>query len=102
MARFLMRDVRADEPVIRMGGDEFLIVLTGDNAGRTETVATRLQHAAARSAPVAFSLGWADRAGGESFEQTVERADKNLIGVRVLVRSGDWTALPAEMERRKK
>jgi diguanylate cyclase (GGDEF)-like protein/PAS domain S-box-containing protein len=102
MARFLMRDVRADEPVIRMGGDEFLIVLTGDNAGRTETVAARLQHAAARSAPVAFSLGWAERAGSESFEQTVERADKNLIGVRVLVRSGDWTALPAEMERRKK
>jgi diguanylate cyclase (GGDEF)-like protein/PAS domain S-box-containing protein len=102
MARFLMREVRADEPVIRMGGDEFLIALVGDKAARTETVATRLHHAAARSAPVAFSLGWAQRTGDETFEQTLERADKNLIGVRVLVRSGDWTALPAEMERRRK
>jgi diguanylate cyclase (GGDEF)-like protein/PAS domain S-box-containing protein len=102
MARFLMREVRADEPVIRMGGDEFLIVLTGENAGRTETVAGRLHDEAARSAPVAFSLGWAVRIDGETFEQTVERADKNLIQVRVLVRSGDWAALPAELERRRR
>lgn len=100
MARFLMREVRSEEPVVRMGGDEFLIVLLGDNAGRTEAVAGRLQLAAARSAPVAFSLGWAVRAEGEAFEQTIERADKNLIGVRVLTRSGDWASLPAEMERR--
>jgi len=102
MARFLMREVRAEEPVIRMGGDEFLIVLTADNAARTETVATRLHNAAAHSAPVAFSLGWAERIGDESFEQTVERADKKLIGVRVLSRSGDWAALPEEMERRRR
>lgn len=102
MARFLMREVRADEPVIRMGGDEFLIVLTGENATRTEAVAGRLQAEAARSAPVAFSLGWAVRSGDETFDQTVERADKNLIGVRVLVRSGDFAALPADMERRRR
>lgn len=102
MARFLMRQVRSEEPVIRMGGDEFLIVLTGDNASRTEDVATRLQHAAARSAPVAFSLGWAQRAGEEPFEATVDRADRKLIGVRVLSRSGDWPRLPEEMERRKR
>lgn len=102
MARFLMREVRSEEPVIRMGGDEFLIVLAGENAARTEAVATRLQNAAARSAPVAFSLGWAVRDGAETFERTVERADKNLIGVRVLARSGDWASLPDEMERRRR
>jgi diguanylate cyclase (GGDEF)-like protein/PAS domain S-box-containing protein len=103
MARFLMREVRSDEPVIRMGGDEFLIVLVGDNAARTEAVAARLHGAAARSAPVAFSLGWAVREGRETFERTVERADKNLIGVRVLARSsGDWASLPEEMERRRR
>jgi diguanylate cyclase (GGDEF)-like protein/PAS domain S-box-containing protein len=102
MARFLMREVRAEEPVIRMGGDEFLIVLGGDNAVRTETVATRLRNAAARSAPVAFSLGWAEHMTGESLEQTIERADKNLIGVRVLSRSGEWSSLPSEMERRRR
>jgi diguanylate cyclase (GGDEF)-like protein/PAS domain S-box-containing protein len=102
MARFLMREVRAEEPVIRMGGDEFLIVLYGENAARTEGVALRLQHAAARSAPVPFSLGWAQREGREGLQQTVERADKHMIGVRVLSRSGDWSSLPAEMERRKR
>jgi diguanylate cyclase (GGDEF)-like protein len=102
MARFLMREVRAEEPVIRMGGDEFIIVLKGDNASRTETVATRMQHAAARAAPVAFSLGWAERSGLETFEETIARADHNLIGVRVLARSGDWASLPAEMERRRR
>jgi len=102
MARFLMRHVRADEPVIRLGGDEFLVVLVGADQQRTEDVATRLQHAAARSAPVPFSLGWAARQAGESLEQTLEQADRHLISVRVLTRGGTPPfALPAEMERRK-
>ena len=101
MARFLMRQVRAEEPVVRMGGDEFLIVVFGDTAERTEEVARRLQKAAARSSPVEFSLGWANRAEGESLKQTIDRADQKLIGVRVLSRSGDHPRLPDEMERRR-
>lgn len=102
MARFLMREVRSDEPVIRLGGDEFVIVLSGENAARTATVAGRLQQAAARSAPVAFSLGWAMREGMETFEQTIDRADHGLINVRVLSRSGDYATLPNNIERRKR
>jgi diguanylate cyclase (GGDEF)-like protein/PAS domain S-box-containing protein len=98
MARFLMRHVRADEPVIRLGGDEFLIVLVGSDEVRTEEVARRLQHAAARSAAVAFSLGWAARRPAESLEETLARANRNLIAVRVLARGTG--ALPVEMERR--
>jgi diguanylate cyclase (GGDEF)-like protein/PAS domain S-box-containing protein len=100
MSRFLMRQVRAEEPVVRLGGDEFLIVLTGENATRTEQIAARLQRAAARGSPVAFSLGWATRQAGERFERTVDRADQELIAVRVVARSGDWPRLPEEMERR--
>jgi diguanylate cyclase (GGDEF)-like protein/PAS domain S-box-containing protein len=102
MARFLMREVRSDEPVIRLGGDEFLIVLTGENSSRTSLVAERLRQAAARSAPVAFSLGWAKREGNESFEETIARADHVLINVRVLTRSGDYATLPSDLERRKR
>jgi diguanylate cyclase (GGDEF)-like protein/PAS domain S-box-containing protein len=102
MARFLMREVRSDEPVIRLGGDEFLIILAGDNSDRTATVAERLRQAAERSAPVAFSLGWAKREGNETFEQTIERADQILINVRVLSRSGDYATLPNSLERRKR
>jgi diguanylate cyclase (GGDEF)-like protein/PAS domain S-box-containing protein len=102
MARFLMREVRSDEPVIRLGGDEFLIVLAGENSNRTATVAERLRQQAERSAPVAFSLGWAKREGHETFEQTIARADHVLINVRVLSRSGDYATLPTSMERRKR
>ena len=100
MSRFLMRQVRAEEPVIRLGGDEFLIVLTGENSERTEQIAARLQRAAARGSPVAFSLGYAVRNPGERFERTVDRADQELISVRVVTRAGEWPRLPDEMERR--
>jgi len=102
MARFLMREVRSDEPVIRLGGDEFLIVLAGENSMRTPAIAERLRQAAARSAPAAFSLGYATREGDETFEQTIERADHVLINVRVLSRSGDYVTLPNSLERRKR
>lgn len=101
MARFLMRQVRADEPVIRLGGDEFLLVLVGADENRTEEAARRLQHAAARSAAVPFSLGWAARRPDESLEETLVRANQNLIAVRVLAR-GAPLQLPPEFERRRK
>lgn len=83
MSRFLMRHLRAEEPVIRIGGDEFLIVLCGAGPKAAERVVARLKEAAADSAPAAFSLGWASRRDGESFEATMHRADQHLLGVRV-------------------
>ena len=83
MAHFLLRTVRAEEGVVRIGGDEFVIALTGQDASMTEKVARRLQLAAYRTAPVPFSLGWAVRAPGESLWQTVDRADRELLKVKV-------------------
>ncbi|HEY0970861.1 MAG TPA: sensor domain-containing diguanylate cyclase [Gemmatimonadales bacterium] len=93
MSRFLIRQVRADEAVVRLGGDEFLVVLEGADERRTESVARRLQLAALRTAPAAFSLGWATRLPGESLEKTVNRADQQLLAVRVVERE-------PEMDRR--
>ena len=87
MSRFLMRNVRAEEPVIRIGGDEFLIVLSGATADATKRVADRLRDAAPASAPVAFSLGFASRENGESFESTMHKADQHLLKVRVQERT---------------
>ena len=101
MARFLMRAVRASEPVVRMGGDEFLVVLLDAGARATEEVAQRLRRAA-RQAPAHFSLGWASREEGESLAATIDRADQAMISVRVLSRSGDHPQLPDEMERRRR
>jgi len=87
MSRFLMRQVRAEEAVVRVGGDEFLIVLEGAEEAHVEMVARRLQLAALRTAPVPFSLGWATRRGEENFQQTVHRADQSLMAVRVIERA---------------
>ena len=83
MARFLMRHVRAEEAVVRVGGDEFLVVLCDSGDDQTEHVAARLRTAAPTSAPVPFSMGWAARRNGESFEDTMIRADHRLLEVRV-------------------
>jgi diguanylate cyclase (GGDEF)-like protein/PAS domain S-box-containing protein len=83
MARFLMRHVRAEEAVVRVGGDEFLVVLRDSDEDQTEHVVARVRTAAATSAPVPFSMGWATRKRGETFESTMIRADHRLLAVRV-------------------
>jgi diguanylate cyclase (GGDEF)-like protein/PAS domain S-box-containing protein len=83
MARFLMRHVRAEEAVVRVGGDEFVIILLGADVGRTKRVAERLKNSALKSAPVPFSLGWAAREAGEPLVKLLDRADRGLLNVRV-------------------
>ena len=91
MGRFMMRHVRAEEPVVRMGGDEFLITLFDTDPETTERIAHRLEKAGEERGPVSFSLGWAARANGEKLEETVNRADRELIQVRVVRRPGTYT-----------
>lgn len=89
MARFLMRHVRGDEPVIRLSNDEFVVVLRGASDQRTERVARRLQLTALRTAPIAFALGWAVREDEESIESLVARAAAVQVPVRVVERVQD-------------
>jgi diguanylate cyclase (GGDEF)-like protein/PAS domain S-box-containing protein len=96
MSRFLMRQVRAEEPVIRLGGDEFLILLNPADEDAVEMVARRMQQAASRTAPVPFSLGWSARRPGESMQDTVNRADQRLLSVRVLERVPTRGGTPPE------
>ena len=98
MSRFLMRNVRAEEPVVRMGGDEFLITLFDTDLAETEAVARRLEKAAETRGPVSFSLGWAAREKDESLEETVNRADRQLIQVRVVSRPETYTRRTPEKE----
>jgi len=91
MSRFLMRHVRAEEPVIRMGGDEFLVALFDTSLKETAMIARRLEKAGEDKGPVSFSLGWAARENGESLEETVNRADRSLIQVRGVRRPEEYT-----------
>lgn len=99
MSRFLMRHVRAEEAVVRMGGDEFLIVLFETSPMQTEAIARRLEAAGHERGPVSFSLGWATREDDEPLEETVNRADRQLIQVRVVRRPGSYTRrTPPELQ----
>jgi len=78
-----MRQTRVEEAVVRVGGDEFLVVLGGADSARTESATKRLESVAESEAPVPFSMGWAAREDDERLEKTIGRADQNLLAVRV-------------------
>ena len=88
VARFLMRTTRAEESTVRMGGDEFLLLLDGADAQSTATTSERPKLLADRELLVPFSLGWAAREDGETLEKTIARADHRLLHARGLTRSG--------------
>lgn len=95
LTRFLMRHLRAQEAVVRMGGDEFLILLPNTDLPRTLKMAERIEVAAGKESPVPFSMGYAARERGETLEKTIHRADQNLYEVRTYYRAPN-------QERRKK
>jgi diguanylate cyclase (GGDEF)-like protein/PAS domain S-box-containing protein len=89
MARFLMRYGRAEEAVLRVGGDEFVVILRDADDEQTKRVADRLRIEALEHAPVPFSLGYASRTPGEPLPHLLDRADQGLLAVRVLRRRTD-------------
>ena len=82
VSRFLMRHVRAEDPVIRIGGDEFLTLLWGERGNFTAEAAQRIRSVVQGEAPVPLSFGWALREGSEGLDRTIGRADRSLIRVR--------------------
>lgn len=83
VSRFLNQTVRGEDTVIRYGGDEFVIIVAGAIREATEIVARRLESRAQVSCPVPFSFGWAVQAEAETLADTIARADKRLIQVRL-------------------
>ncbi len=82
VARFLTAMVRAEDAVMRVGGDEFLLLLAGETAAATDEIARRLRENGPDEVPVSLSYGWALRERNERLEETIRRADQRLISVR--------------------
>ncbi|HSS52975.1 MAG TPA: sensor domain-containing diguanylate cyclase, partial [Thermoanaerobaculia bacterium] len=87
ISRFLMQNARAEDAVVRMGGDEFLLLLLGASARFVAEVGHRLRETASELGIPSFSLGWANRHGTESLEQTIDHADRELLQIRLFERS---------------
>jgi diguanylate cyclase (GGDEF)-like protein len=86
ISRFLMQNARAEDAVVRMGGDEFLLLLLGASARFVAEVGQRLRDTASELGIAPFSLGWANRHGTESLERTIDHADRELLQIRLFER----------------
>jgi diguanylate cyclase (GGDEF)-like protein/PAS domain S-box-containing protein len=87
MSRFLMRYARASDGIIRMGDDEFVVLLPYVDSSVVARIIRRFRQAALGQAPIMFSMGSAARMPEESLESTILRASRELSPVHVLLRT---------------
>jgi diguanylate cyclase (GGDEF)-like protein/PAS domain S-box-containing protein len=81
MARFLASHLGDNDCLVRMGGDEFLILMRGQSIGDAERLAATL--AAHRGNAVnPFTLGCAAHTPGQPVQATFSLADKALYALR--------------------
>lgn len=81
MAQFLTRRCGLGDTVIRLGGDEFLVVMESGDASFLSQALAALDRDRSQ-APIGFTVGTATRTPGERLEETVARADQQLYASR--------------------
>ena len=81
MAAFLHSHVRPQDAVIRLGGDEFLVLLRGAEEELTRNVVSRLD-ADRAAAPIGFTMGATTVEPGTSLESGLGEADRRLYKAR--------------------
>jgi diguanylate cyclase (GGDEF)-like protein/PAS domain S-box-containing protein len=81
MAQFFRARLREEDALLRVGGDEFLILLEDADSAHCERLLQRLQ-ADLPLAPCRYSVGYAVRERGESLTATLARADASMYARR--------------------
>jgi diguanylate cyclase (GGDEF)-like protein/PAS domain S-box-containing protein len=87
VASFLRAHAPRDAIVVRMGGDEFLLMTKDANEETIASLAETLWRDAGE-APIGFTLGCAAREGTEPLDATIRRADQALYAARAAARGG--------------
>ena len=81
-AERLSATIRVTDIAVRMGGDEFLLLLPECPTGEVQTLLARLKpmevNYQGQKIPVEFSAGWVGYAREETPQQFLERADQTL------------------------
>lgn len=81
MAWFLNQPLRTQDRLVRLGGDEFLVLLHQPTQPQLAAL-VRDYMAAIDEAPIRFTLGTALRNDGEALAAVVDRADRSLYALR--------------------
>jgi diguanylate cyclase (GGDEF)-like protein len=79
---FVSRHHRTDDILVRLGGDEFGLILHADSEKEVQVVSRRILEAAALDSPAGFSMGMAYRRPGEGLEAVLARADRVMYASR--------------------
>ena len=81
-AERLQRVIRSSDAAVRMGGDEFLLMLPECSPDRAESLLARIGTVTAEQngseLPVKYTAGWAGFQPGDTMEKLLERADQML------------------------
>ncbi len=89
-AHRIQRAIRFSDAPVRMGGDEFTILLPECNSEQVSLVLSRLSglevEFEGQKIPVRFSAGWAICRPGESPEQLLERTDRALYSQKKAIK----------------
>ena len=89
--------IRASDLAVRMGGDEFLVMLPECLPAQVARLLERLNAGTVglrgQTLPITYSAGWAGYQTGETAEQLLERADQNLYANKRARKSQVPTAL---------
>ena len=90
-AAFLRSLLRQEDAVVRTGGDELLLVVWGRESRSTRRALRRIEREITARSPVPLTVASSVRNGDEPLEQTIIRADLELLEIRNRARRSSGT-----------